>query len=274
MRDYSAFLIDLDGVVYRGNSLCRGARDFVLWLEQNEKRFLFLTNSSAASQSQVSAKLAQLGIVAGPDRVLGAGEAAVRNVARRFPGANTYLVGEPSMHALLLQHGLRIVNGTDQRADVVLCCLDRNFDYARLAGAVKAVRDGAAFVAANRDPLLPVADDVLPGCGAMVSAIEASSGVAAEVVGKPQPMLFTEAMALLNAAPEQTLMIGDNLGIDVLGGRRAGADAALVLSGISAAADLEQASIAPNYVFQDLGELLEALRPVSGRQQSSPEALH
>jgi HAD superfamily hydrolase (TIGR01457 family) len=271
MRDYSAFLIDLDGVVYRGNSLCRGAREFVLWLQENRKSFLFLTNSSAASQAQVSAKLAQLGIVTAADRVLGAGEAAVRNIARRFPGGSAYLVGEPAIHALLLQHGLRVVNGSSERADVVLCCLDRGFDYGKLAGAVSAVRGGAAFLAANRDPLLPVADGVLPGCGAIVAAIEASSGVQAETVGKPEPMLFTEAMALLDAAPEQTLMIGDNLGIDILGGRRAGADAALVLSGISTASQLEQAAVAPNHVFQDLAQLLDALRAVRGPQHSAPK---
>jgi HAD superfamily hydrolase (TIGR01457 family) len=260
MRDYSAFLIDLDGVVYRGNMLCRGAREFVEWLEAHRKKYLFLTNSSAASQSQVRAKLVELGIDAAPGRVLGAGEAAVRHLARRLPGGNTYLVGEPSMRALLLEHGLRVAGDGDVRVDAVLCCLDRAFDYDKLAAAVRAVRAGAVFLAANRDPLLPVAGGVLPGCGALVAAIEAASGVTAEVVGKPQPLLFAEAMAVLGAVPEDTLMIGDNLGIDVLGGRRAGADAALVLSGISTAADVPQAPAAPTHVFEDLADLLDGLR--------------
>src|SRR5450830_1707195 len=112
MFKYSTFLIDLDGVVFVGDRLCEGAREFVQWLDSQNKKYLFLTNGSAASQVQVSEKLTRLGISIGADRVIGAGEAAVRSIARRFPGASVYLVGEPAMGKLLVKHGLTLANET------------------------------------------------------------------------------------------------------------------------------------------------------------------
>jgi len=262
MLDYSTFLIDLDGVVFRGNQLCPGAREFVQWLDSKGKKYLFLTNGSAASQAQVSDKLTRLGIATDCDQVLGAGEAAVRNIARRFPGGRVYLVGELAMQELLLQHGLSLVNESSQSADVVLCCLDRAFDYAKLTGAVQALRGGAAFIAANRDALLPVDGSFLPGCGALVSAIEASSGIAPEVIGKPQTTLFLEAIRKLRSTPQDTVMIGDNLEIDVLGGKRAGAQTILLLSGVSKFSDLANAIVTPDHVYQNLATLLAHLGAV------------
>jgi HAD superfamily hydrolase (TIGR01450 family) len=264
MLDYSTFLIDLDGVVFSGDSLCEGAGDFVRWLEANRRKYLFLTNSSAAGQAQVAEKLRRLGIGVDADRVIGAGEAAVLSIARRFPGAAVYLVGEPAMVQLLVQHGLTLANETPSKASVVLCCLDRAFDYAKLAGAVAAIRGGAAFITANRDPLLPVGPGrMAPGCGAIAAAIEAATGVTPEVVGKPQPTLFIEALRKLGSPASDTLMIGDNLNIDVLGAHRAGLSTLLVLSGVSTLSDLAFASVAPDHIYPHLGSACADLQ-VSG----------
>lgn len=259
--NYSTYLIDLDGVVYTGDSLCEGAREFVQWLDARDKKYLFLTNSSAAGQVQVADKLRRLGIGIDTDRVIGAGEAAVRSIARRFPGAGVYLVGEPAMAQLLLKHGLTLANETPGQARVVLCCLDRAFDYAKLAGAVTAIRGGALFITANRDPLLPVGPGrLMPGCGAIAAAIEAASGVTPEVVGKPEPTLFVEALRKLGSLPADAVMIGDNLNIDVRGGHSAGMATLLVLSGVGKRADLPTAAIAPDHVYAHLGALLADLQ--------------
>ena len=261
MLPFSTYLIDLDGVIYRGNTLLPGAQDFLAWLQANQKKYLFLTNNSFAGASEVLSKLQRLGIPTDASHVLGAGQATVQSIARRFPGANVYLVGEQPMRDLLVQHGLHPVDeeidSDPGRASIVLVGLDRAFDYTKLTRAILAIRAGARFIAINRDALLPVANGgIVPGFGTMVAAIEAGVGMAPEVVGKPEPGLFHEAMRLLGSQPDETVMIGDVLAVDIKGAQAAGVHTLLVLSGNNSRADLERSSIKPEYVYQDVAEVL------------------
>lgn len=260
MLAYTTYLIDLDGVIYRGSQLLPGAKVFLAWLDNQHKKYLFLTNNSFASESQVLAKLAGLGIETNASHVLGAGQAAVQLIARRFPRAVVYLVGEQPLRDMLQEHHLSVASVDDLRADVVLVGLDRAFDYKKLTGAVQAIRAGATFIAVNRDALLPVAESLfLPGCGAMVAAIEASSGAQPEVVGKPQPTLLQEAMHMLQSQPDETVMIGDSLDVDILGGKAAGTHTLLVLSGNSSREDAAKSSFKPDHVYQDIAAVVAEL---------------
>ncbi len=260
MLPYTTYLIDLDGVIYRGNELLPGAKEFIAWLKANNKKFLFLTNNSFASETQVLEKLISLGIVTDTSHLLSAGEAAVQNIARRFPGALVYLVGEQPLNDLLRQYQLQVADVDSYRADVVLVGLDRHFDYKKLTGAVLAVRAGAHFITINRDPLLPVEGGFLPGCGTMAAAIEAGCGVTPEVVGKPEPLLLQEAMRMLGSNPSETVMIGDSLTVDIQGGKAAGTHTLLVLAGNTSLEDVAHSSIKPDYIYQDVAELLAVLK--------------
>jgi HAD superfamily hydrolase (TIGR01457 family) len=253
---YTTYLIDLDGVVYRGEELIPGAKEFIHWLDAKHKKYLFLTNNSFSSENQVISKLARLGIASSPAHVLGAGQAAVQNVARRFPGANVFVVGEPPLIEMVRDHGLKVATLKDQQIDVVLVGLDRTFDYQKLTKAVLAVRAGATFIVVNRDPLLPVAGGLIAGCGAMVAAIEAGSEVKPEVVGKPEPTLLWEAMRTLESQPDDTVMIGDNLGVDILAGQAAGTHTLFVLSGKDTRASLAKSAIHPDHVYENLAAVL------------------
>ena len=260
MLPYTTYLIDLDGVIYRGNELLPGAKEFIAWLKANNKKFLFLTNNSFASETQVLEKLIGLGIVTDTSHLLSAGEAAVQNIARRFPGALVYLVGEQPLSDLLRQYQLQVADEDSHQADVVLVGLDRHFDYKKLTGAVLAVRAGAHFITINRDPLLPVEGGFLPGCGTMAAAIEAGCGVTPEVVGKPEPLLLQEAMRMLGSNPSETVMIGDSLTVDIQGGKAAGTHTLLVLSGNTSREDVAHSSIKPDYIYQDVAALLADLK--------------
>ncbi|MDQ6661678.1 MAG: HAD-IIA family hydrolase [Chloroflexota bacterium] len=260
MLPYTTYLIDLDGVIYRGNKLLPGAKEFIAWLEEHSKKYLFVTNNSFASKSQVLEKLTSLGIRTTENHLLGAGQAAVQNIAHRFPNATVYLIGEQPMRNLLAEYHLTAADINTPRASIVLVGLDRAFDYTKLTRAVLAVRAGAVFIAINRDALLPVAGGFLPGCGTMTAAIEAGSGVTPEVVGKPEPMLLQEAMRLLGSTPDETVMIGDTLQVDILGGKNAGTHTLLVLSGNDTLEDVEKSSLKPDYIYQDVGALVNDLK--------------
>ncbi len=255
MLPYTTYLIDLDGVVYRGNELLPGAKEFVSWLEMNKKKYLFLTNNSFATGTQVLAKLERLGIATDNAHLLTAGEAAVQNIARRLPKAIIYVVGEQPLIDLVESYGLKAASVDAREADVVLVGLDRNFDYAIMTNAMNAIRAGALFVTINRDPVLPIAGGFIPGCGALAAAIEISSGVTPEVVGKPEPTLLQEAMHKLGSQPGETVMIGDGLQVDILAGQNAGTHTILLLSGSTSREDLEKSSIKPDHVYENLADL-------------------
>src|SRR5437773_5120692 len=124
MLSFTTYLIDLDGVIYRGNALLPGAREFVEWLLEHNQKFLFLTNNSFASETQVLEKLERLGIAIDETHLLGAGQAAVKNIARRFPVALVYVIGEPPLIDLVRQHHLQVAPLDALQADVVLVGLD------------------------------------------------------------------------------------------------------------------------------------------------------
>lgn len=259
MLAYTTYLIDLDGVVYRGNELLPGAREFVSWLEANQKKYLFLTNNSFATGRQILAKLSHMGIVSNDAHLLTAGQAAVQNIARRFPGGSIYVVGEQPLIDLVGSQGLLVVPANSSEADAVLVGLDRSFDYEKLTCATNIVRSGALFITINRDPLLPISGGFIPGCGSLAAAIEGASGINPEVVGKPEPMLLREAMELLGSQPADTVMIGDGLDVDILAGQNAGTATLLVLSGRNSRADIEQSAIKPDHIYADLAEVLKDL---------------
>ncbi|HKV58919.1 MAG TPA: HAD-IIA family hydrolase [Ktedonobacteraceae bacterium] len=254
---YTTYLIDLDGVIYRGNALLPGAQEFVAWLDTNHMKYLYLTNNSFASGDQVLAKLTRLGISANAAHLLTAGQAAVQNIARRFPKGSVYVVGEEPLMELVKAQGLSVAPIDSEEADAVLVGLDRDFDYTKLTCAMNAVRAGAAFVTINRDPLLPVQGGFIPGTGSLAAAVEAASGISPEVVGKPEPTLLYEAMHLLDSQPGETVMVGDGLGVDILAGKNAGTHTLLLLSGTTSREALAASTIKPDHVYDDLAALMK-----------------
>jgi HAD superfamily hydrolase (TIGR01457 family) len=261
LQDLTTYLIDLDGVVYRGDTLIPGALDFITWLQTNHKNYLFLTNNSFASGDQVVAKLSHLGITTTNRNVLSAAQATIQIIEHRYPGASVYVVGEQSLVDLVNSYNLKTVNDNWQQADIVLVGLDRTLVYKKINEAVLAVRRGAKFIAINRDPLLPMAgDELIAGCGTMVAAIEAGSETTPEVIGKPEAGLLLEALAQFDSKPEESVMIGDNLGIDIKAGIAAGTHTMFVLSGKDTRQSLALSGFKPDYVYQDLAAAMAEIK--------------
>ncbi len=260
---FSAFLLDLDGVVYRGERLLPGARELVEWIDATGRQVAFVSNNSFATVDEVTEKLARLGTPRPQGRVITAGWATITVIAQRFPAGRVFPLTGPSMVEMTRAAGLKPVwlDAKDGPApDAVLIGLDRTLTYQRLARALDAALAGAALYAVNRDPRLPVEDGFRPGTGSVVAAVEAASGRRAEMIGKPAPGILLQALEMLGAPRERALMVGDGLDLDIVAGHAAGVATALTLSGLTSAHEAEDATgkRRPEYVFADLAELLAA----------------
>ena len=269
MKTYQTYLLDLDGVVWRGTTLLHGAIEFVSWLVTSGKQFRYLSNNSMISPAEVAERLRGFGLPATDAHVVTASSAAVALLAERFPNGRVWVTGLPSLRSMVARAELTVLNlhngdavdephTTAKDADVVLVGLDRTLTYAGLQQATRALLNGAEFIAVNRDPQLPVEDGLDPGCGAILAALETASRRTATIVGKPSPLLLTEALNELHADPKTAVMVGDALEMDIAAGQAAGIDTILVLSGITSSLQAEHATPPPTWILRDLMDVLLA----------------
>jgi 4-nitrophenyl phosphatase len=259
LASLTTFLLDLDGVVYTGNTPIPGAPEFVRFLRDTGRRHVLITNNSTLTGAQFAAKLRGMGIEVDERQLLTSPQATaiyLREHLKLEPGARVFPIGEEGLVRALLEEGYRLV---DRDARVVVCGLDRRLTYDRLMRACFAIRDGAALVATNPDLSLPTERGLLPGNGATIAYLETATGVKATVIGKPQATMLEVAMERAGSTPGETAMIGDGLLTDMAAAHRAGTTGILVLTGVSRREHLAASAVQPHVVFDDLPALQEAL---------------
>lgn len=248
-------LVDLDGVVYRGNTLLPGVSRFFQFLERHQIRYCLLTNNSTLTPEMYSRKLHTMGVSVPEESILTSGQAVALYLQRLAPGGTGVLViGEEGLRRPLIEASYR-EEWSNPRFVVV--GLDRDLTYQKLAKAALAIRRGARLVAANPDSTFPTEEGLIPGCGAIVAALEASSGQKATVVGKPNPEMLLLAMRRLGASAMEAAILGDRLDTDVMGGKAAGIATILVLTGVTARADLDSGQLEPDLICENLVELVD-----------------
>lgn len=260
-----ALFFDMDGVIYRGRLAVPGASDLIANLQAHGIPFLFLTNNAALTPAQFQARLAQIGIHVAASAIftssLATGAwlraALLQQSGPSARSATAYVVGEAGLCEAVAQAGLTIVSNWRQAAWVV-AGLDRNATWYSLKDAVLAIRAGARFVAANRDVTLPSDEGELPGAGAIIAFLQAASGIAPIVIGKPERAMFEQALALTGVSPDAAVMVGDRLETDIIGAQRAGLRSIGVLTGVSTAADFVNAQHPPTWVLDSVADINRA----------------
>lgn len=255
---YDCFLLDLDGVLYRGDLPIDGAGDAVGGLRSRGRRVVFMTNNSARTPEQVVRKLSGVGIEAMPGEVVSSALATADLLASRG-GGTAFVIGEAGLLTALADAGLAVPDGEPERADYVVVGWDRGVDYAKFRTASLLVERGAHLVATNADVSLPAPDGLWPGAGALLSVITTTTGVDAEVVGKPHAPVYEAA--LRRAGGGRPLVVGDRLDTDIAGAQALGWDSLLVLSGVSREADLAASPFWPTYVATGVPALLAEPEP-------------
>ncbi len=249
---YDTVLFDLDGVLYRADTVIPGAPEAVARMRAAGKRVAFLTNNSSRTPEQVAAKLRAMGIEARKADVETSALATAQLLDCR--GVQTaFVVGEDGVQEALADAGIRLLDGAAERADVVVVGWDRRITYEKLARAALLVERGAALVATNADASYPAPEGRLPGAGALLAAITTATGATPEVVGKPHPSLLYAALSRVGG--NRPLLVGDRLDTDVAAAVAAGWDSVLVLTGISTRTDVASSAVKPTFVAEDLSSL-------------------
>jgi len=256
MDNIKGILIDLDGTLYHGRHIISGADILIARLREENIPFLFVTNNSSRTPEGVAGHLRGMGIEAKAEEVCTSSLAAARYISEESPGARVAILGEEGLRQACLEAGLIIVTDSPQ---YVVQGIDRSFTYEALAKASRWILEGAVSVLTNPDLMLPTDDGIMPGAGTLGAAIEAATGVAPIVIGKPQSHLMTYATSLLNIEPEHAIVVGDNMRTDIAAGAGAGCRTVLVLTGLTTADNLEHyksiTGITPDYICADLAEL-------------------
>ena len=242
-----AWVLDLDGVVWLAEEPIAGAAEAVARLRAAGQAVVFLTNNSSARVGDHAAKLARMGVPAGTDEVVTSAQAAAGMLV---PGSTALVCAGPGVDEALAARGVLAVREGD--ADAVVVGWHRDFDYARLSAAVRAVRRGARLVGTNDDATYPTPDGQVPGAGSILAAVAYGAQVAPEVAGKPHPPVVE---LLFRRVAEVEVVVGDRPSTDGLLARRLGARFALVLSGVTSAAELPVEPF-PDAVAADLGALV------------------
>lgn len=246
----------MDGVIYRGNRIIPGADAFVRRLRHSGTPFLFLTNNSQRTCRDVAMKLCRMGIEATECDIFTCAMATARFVAAQKPHGTAYVIGEGGLLNALNTNGYSIV---EESPDFVIVGEGRTMTFEMIEKAVRMVAQGARLVATNLDPNCPTESGIRPGCGAIVAMIEKATGKRAFSVGKPSPIMMRAARKQLGLQSAETVMVGDTMDTDILGGVGLGYRTILVMSGGTHLGDLGDFAFSPDIIVDSVADIPEHL---------------
>ena len=252
LRSKKGYICDMDGVIYHGNLLLDGAAQFVHWLEENQKKYIFLTNSSERSPRELQEKLGRLGLHVGEEHFYTSALATAAFLKSQCPSGSASVIGEAGLVGALYNAGFSM---NDVNPDYVVVGETSSFSYEKILKAVKLVRGGAKLIGTNPDITGPIENGSAPATRALISPIEMTCGKQAYFVGKPNPLMMRHAQKRLGVKPEDMAIIGDRMDTDVIAGIESEMDTVLVLSGVTTPEIMNSYPYRPTYVLNGVGDI-------------------
>jgi HAD superfamily hydrolase (TIGR01458 family) len=246
----SALLLDLEGTVYEDGRIVPGAAEALAATAARGIPHAFVTNTTSRPRATVARELAGMGLEIPVDRIFTAPLAALAYLRSR---------AYTRCH-LLVRPGLQedfpgILADEEAPQAVLLGDMGEETTFARLNRAFRNVLAGAELVTLARNRYWRARDGLVLDVGAFAAALEYATGRSAHLVGKPSPGFFSTALSSLGAAPERTVVVGDDLESDVAGAQAAGMRGVLVRTGKFRASDLDGSAIRPDAVLDSLADL-------------------
>ena len=254
LRDKQGFICDMDGVLYHGNKLLPGVKEFTDWLLANNKHFLFLTNSGQYTPIELKNKLLRMGIDVDESHFYTSALATAHFLNNQSPGCSAYVIGEHGILNALYDKGITY---NDVDPDYVVVGEASSYNLEQMTKAVRLVNAGAKLIGTNSDLTGPTESGIAPACRALIAPIELATGKQAYFVGKPNPLMMRTGLKLLGVHSEDACMIGDRMDTDIIAGIESGLDTVLVLSGVTSMSDTEKYPYRPSIILNGVGEIPE-----------------
>ena len=252
LRGKKGFICDMDGVIYHGNRLLPGVKEFVAWLYRENKNFLFLTNSSEHSPKELQRKLERMGLEVDESHFYTSALATARFISSQAPGCSAYVIGGAGLIMALHDEGITM---NDIDPDYVIIGEGNTYNYENILRAVHLVLKGAKLIGTNSDLTGPTEHGLVPACRALVAPIELATGKAAYYVGKPNPLMMRTGLNILGCHSQNTAIIGDRMDTDIVAGIECGLDTVLVLSGVTSREEIGHFPYRPRLVLKGVGEI-------------------
>lgn len=254
IKSKKGFICDMDGVLYHGNKVLPGVKEFIDWLKAENKRFLFLTNSSERTRKELQDKLSRMGISVDENVFYTSALATAHFLSSQIPNGTAYIIGEAGLINALYNVGYTM-NNIDP--DYVVVGESHTYSYQKIQEAVNLVLRGARLVGTNPDVSGPVENGIVPATKALIAPIEIATGRKAYFVGKPNPLMMRIALKRLGCTNEETIIIGDRMDTDIIAGIESEIDTTLVLSGITTRDMINTFPFRPHYVLNGVIDLVQ-----------------
>lgn len=254
VKEKKGFICDMDGVIYHGNNILPGVKEFVEWLKAEDKKFLFLTNSSERSPKELRQKLLRMGLDVGEEHFYTSALATASFIRSQNPSATAYIVGEAGLINALYDAGITM---NDVNPDYVIIGETKNYNYASIEKAVSLIFNGAKLIGTNPDMTAPLENGIVPACKALISPIELTTGAMAYFVGKPNPLMMKTGLKLLGVDIEDAVIVGDRMDTDIISGIESEIETALVMSGVTTKENIKFYPYRPKYIFNGVGDIME-----------------
>ena len=249
------FICDMDGVIYHGNKILDGVKEFVNWLIDNDKKFVFLTNSPEKTPHELSMKLGRMGLDVTPDHFYTSAMATAAFLAAQKPGCTAYVIGEGALSKALYDQKIYM---NDVNPDYVVVGETRSYNFEKIEKAIELVRKGAKLIGTNPDITGPTERGIMPATGSLVAPIEISTGKKAYFIGKPNPLMLRHGLQKLGCHSGDIAFVGDRMDTDIIAGIESNVDTVLVLSGVTSMEDIDKFPYRPKYILNNVGEILTA----------------
>lgn len=253
----NGFICDMDGVIYHGNRVLPGVVEFIDWLQQEKKKYLFLTNNSGYTPRELQQKLARMGLDVSEEHFYTSALATAAFLKEQAPGCSVYAIGEAGLFNALYDAGITM---NDVNPDFVIMGEGKSYSLDTLTKAVNLVRKGAKLIGANSDISGPIENGIAPACRALVAPIELATGKQAYFCGKPNPLMMRTGLNILGCHSAKAVMVGDRMDTDVISGMECGMNTVLVLSGVSTRETITEFAYRPTLVLDGVGGIVELAR--------------
>jgi NagD protein len=255
-RPIESWLMDMDGVLVREQTVVPGADRFIARLQELGRPFLVLTNNSMYTPRDLAARLLAIGLEVPEERIWTSAMATARFLDDQRPQGSAFVVGETGLTTALHACGYTL---TDRSPDYVVLGETRTYSFEHIARAIRLIAGGARFIATNPDPIGPTPDGPLPATGSVAALVSRATAVEPYFVGKPNPLMMRSALNAIDAHSEASAMVGDRMDTDIVSGLEAGMHTVLVLTGITSRAEAERFPYLPSRIVDSIADLVDEL---------------